>query len=201
MLRSEDLYLRFNEHLSGKNSNRALQFAILKYGLDNFDFGVYEFFTCDNKASSLKLLTDIETIYINKFDFNTLYNFSKSGSSIEGYKHTEAAKLKMVERYKDKSNLWGKHHDEITKSLISKPGLLNSSNKHSEQTRELIRSKKKKYLNGVGIYDLNDNLEKSFDYASDLAIYLNVSKVTVSKYINKGLVFKGKYYLKVNPFK
>lgn len=41
---------------------------------------------------------------------------------------------------------------------------------------------------------------KRFDYASDLAIYLNVSKVTVSKYINKGLVFQGKYYLTVNSF-
>jgi len=41
---------------------------------------------------------------------------------------------------------------------------------------------------------------KRFDYASDLAIYLNVSKVTVSNYINKGVGFKGKYYLKVNTF-
>ena len=63
-----------------------------------------------------------------------------------------------------------------------------------------MRSKKVKYPNGVGIYDLDNNLVKSFDYAPDIAIYLNVSKVTVSKYINRGLVFKGKYYLKINPF-
>jgi len=71
---------------------------------------------------------------------------------------------------------------------------------HSEKTKDLMRSKKVKYPNGVGIYDLDNYLVKSFDYASDLAIYLNVSKVTVSKYINKGLIFQGKYYLKVNPF-
>jgi len=64
-----------------------------------------------------------------------------------------------------------------------------------------MRSKKVKYPNGVGIYDLSNNLVKSFDYASDLAMYLNVSKVTVSKYIGKGLVFKDKYYFRVNPFK
>ena len=57
---------------------------------------------------------------------------------------------------------------------------------HSEKTKDLMRSKKVKYPNGVGIYDLDNYLVKSFDYASDLAIYLNVSKVTVSKYINKG---------------
>jgi len=34
-------------------------------------------------------------------------------------------------------------------------------------------------------------LIKRFDYPSDLAIYLNVSKVTLSKYIGNGLVFKG----------
>ena len=72
---------------------------------------------------------------------------------------------------------------------------------HSEETKNLLRSKKVKYPNGVGIYDLDNHLIKSFNYASDLAIYLSVSKVTVSKYINNGLVFKGKYYLKVNPFK
>lgn len=42
---------------------------------------------------------------------------------------------------------------------------------------------------------------KSFDYASDLAVYLSVSKVTVGKYINNGLVFQGKYYLQINLFK
>lgn len=50
------------------------------------------------------------------------------------------------------------------------------------------RSKKIKYPNGVGIYRLDNNLIKSLSYLSDLAKYLNVSKVTVSKYINKGLV-------------
>jgi len=51
-----------------------------------------------------------------------------------------------------------------------------------------MKSKKIKYPNGVGIYGLDNNLIKSFSYASYLAKYLNVSKVTISKYINKGLV-------------
>ena len=55
--------------------------------------------------------------------------------------------------------------------------------RHSKATNSLMRIKKVKYHNGIGIYDLDNNLIKSFDYASDLAIYLNVSKVTVSKYI------------------
>jgi group I intron endonuclease len=72
---------------------------------------------------------------------------------------------------------------------------------HSEETKLIMRRKKVKYPSGVGIYELSNNLVKSFYYPSDLASYLNVSKVTVSKYINKGLVFKDKYYLRINPFK
>lgn len=60
--------------------------------------------------------------------------------------------------------------------------------KHTDKTKQLIRLSKKKHSNGVGIYDLNHNLVKSFDYASDMADYLKVSKVTVGKYINKGLI-------------
>jgi len=35
---AKDLYIRLNEHLSHKKSNKALQAAILKHGLDNFHF-------------------------------------------------------------------------------------------------------------------------------------------------------------------
>ena len=57
----------------------------------------------------------------------------------------------------------------------------------------LLEVRRKKYTNGVGLYDLDNKLIKRFDYASDLAKHLNVSKVTVSKYINGGLVYKDKY--------
>lgn len=144
-------------------------------------------------------------MYIRKFKFKNLYNFLESASSSEGYKHTDDAKQKMIKRLEDKINhpFWEKHHDDISKSLISKPGTLNPmfGKTHSEETKLIMRSKKVKYPTGVGIYELSNNLVKNFDYASDLASYLNVSKVTVSKYINKGLVFKDKYYLRINPFK
>lgn len=46
----------------------------------------------------------------------------------------------------------------------------------------------KKYSNGVGIYDLDYNLIKSFDYPTDLADFLKVYEVTFGIYSNKGLV-------------
>jgi predicted GIY-YIG superfamily endonuclease len=101
---AKDLYLRLNEHLSHRKSNKALQAAISKYGLDNFNFCIYEYFTYENKATSFKLLTDLETMYIKKFNFSNLYNFLENASSSEGYKHTDVAKQKMVKRLEDKSN-------------------------------------------------------------------------------------------------
>ena len=97
---AKDLYLRLNEHLSNRKSNRALQIAISKYGLENFNFCIFEYFTYENKTTSFKLLTELETMYINKFKFSNLYNFLKNASSSEGYKHTEAAKEKWLKDLK-----------------------------------------------------------------------------------------------------
>jgi group I intron endonuclease len=101
---AKDLYLRLNEHLSNRKSTRALQTSISKYGLENFNTCIYEYFTYENKTNSFKLLTYLETMYINKFKLSNLYNFFKNASSSEGYKHTDAAKQKMVERFEDITN-------------------------------------------------------------------------------------------------
>jgi hypothetical protein len=101
---AKDLYLRLNEHLSHRKCNRGLQAAISKYGIDNVNFCIYEFFTYENKSTSFTLLTDLETMYIRKCKFNDLYHFLENASSSEGYKHTDEAKQKMVKRLEDKSN-------------------------------------------------------------------------------------------------
>lgn len=121
---AKDLYLRLIEHLANKKSNIALQNAILKYGLNKFEFCVYEYFTYHSKLASNKALTDLETSYIKKYPFDSLYNFMRTATSIEGYKHTDEAKLK---RFENKSNhpMYGKSHKEEILKLISKPGELN----------------------------------------------------------------------------
>ena len=121
------MYLRLNEHLYNKNYNSALQADISKYGLSNLNFCVYEYFTYESKLKRSKLLTNLETSYIQIFNSNTLYNFTYNATSLTGYKHTELARLKMCNRFINKENhpFFGKHHDDKTKSLISKPGSLN----------------------------------------------------------------------------
>lgn len=119
-----------------------------------------------------------------------------------GYKHTDEAKKKMIERLKDKLNhpMFGKKHNEEALKLISKPGKLNpmfgAQAPHSEETKKAISLKKSKYLNGVGIFDLNDNLIKKFNNNTEIANYLGISKVTVSKYLNNNLIYKDMYKFK-----
>nr|YP_010317390.1 hypothetical protein MRV96_mgp44 [Ciborinia camelliae]UNB14715.1 hypothetical protein [Ciborinia camelliae] len=109
---AKDLYLRLSEHLSNRKSNVVLQSAILKYGLDKFNFSVLKYFTYDSKEVSHKALTDLETSYIEKYSFDCLYNFKQTATSSTGYKHTDEAKLKMLRWYENKSNhpMFGKTH-------------------------------------------------------------------------------------------
>ena len=52
-----------------KKSNKNLQNAFNKYGLDKFYWVIYEYFSYENKIISEKSLTDLETSYIKAFDF------------------------------------------------------------------------------------------------------------------------------------
>jgi len=199
---AKDLYLRLTEHLSNKKSNIALQNAIVKHGLDKFSYGVLEYFTYDSKLVSHKSLTDLETSYIEKYCFDNLYNFKRVANSMLGYKHTDEAKLKMLRRFEDKNNhpMSGNTHTIETRALISKPGALNPmyGKKHSSLSRQLISDKMSKHVQGVGIYDLNDNLISKFKNNVELAKHLNISRVTVGKYLNSGLIYNKTYLFKIN---
>lgn len=106
---AKNFYLRFIEYLKNKKSNVALQKAFKKHGLDKFNFCIYEYFTFESKVMSYKTLTDLETSYIKKFNFDTLYNFKATVTSSLGYKHIEEARLKIVEfKIKENHPMFGK---------------------------------------------------------------------------------------------
>lgn len=78
------------------------QNAFTKYGLNKFNFIIFEYFTFISKIISNKSLTDLDTKYISLFKFSTLYNFKTTATSMQGYKHTEEARLKMIEFFLNK---------------------------------------------------------------------------------------------------
>lgn len=61
---AKDLEIRLLEHISNITSNKALQNALDKYGLDKFHFCIYKFFIYNNKIVSSEALTNLETSYI-----------------------------------------------------------------------------------------------------------------------------------------
>jgi len=65
---------------------------------------------------------------------------------------------------------------------------------HSEATKAILSERKNKYPLGVGIYDLDNNLIAKFKNNVELANHLNISKVTVGKYLNSNLIYKNYYF-------
>jgi group I intron endonuclease len=65
--------------------------------------------------------------------------------------------------------------------------------KHSLLTRQMISDKKSKHPDGVGVYDLNYNLITKFKNNVELSKHLNISRVTVGKYLNSGLIYNKTY--------
>jgi hypothetical protein len=70
--------------------------------------------------------------------------------------------------------------------------------KHTETTKLLISRNMKKYSFGVDFCNLNHNLIKRYNNNVVMARDLNVSRITVGKYIKIGKVFNNLYYFKLN---
>lgn len=129
-------------------------------------------------------MTDIETVFIKSFPFENLYNYKKEANSLLGSQHTIEAIEKMKLRYIDKSNhpMFGKIHTSFALSEISKPGNLNpmfgkKNKKHSIESKLKMSLAKSKL--SIGLYDLDNNLIKTFINQIELAKYFNLNKSTI----------------------
>lgn len=188
---AKDFFVRLNQHLKhNRLSNIALQKAFAKYGYENFKICIFEYFTYESRIVSHKSLSMLETSYLSKFSFKTLYNFSVIAHNNLGYKHTSCAA---------RSACWTAPPGlEETKLKISKPGKKNPmfGKSHNENTKAMMSEKKNKYPLGVGIFDLGGNLISKFKNNVELAKHLGISKQTVGKYLNSKLVYQNTYYFK-----
>lgn len=104
----------------------------------------------------------------------------------------------MRSRLTDKENhpMYGQKHNELTLSLISKPGQLNPmfGKNHSDNSRELMSIKHSK--RPLGLYNINNELIETFINQVDLASKFNVHKTTISRYIKNGKLFNKEFYIK-----
>lgn len=182
---SRNLYDRLVRHFNNNGSNKALQDAFIKYGLQNFSFVVYVY-----APYTLPQILDLETLYISYFPFEDLYNFKRIANSMLGYKHTSQAIQKMKDRFLDSINhpMFGKNHTVESKKLISKPGNKNPmfGKVHKIETKQAI-SKNRSLP--VSLYDSENNYVLTFKNGLVLSKFLNCSNVTISKYIKTGKLY------------
>ena len=192
---SVNLFKRFKEHIKGKKSNLRLRRAIVKYGLNNFEFIIFKFLLNKDK----KLLINEETFYLSLFPKNSLYNFKFIASSMLGYKHTKEAIRKMQILNRGKNHpLFGKHHsiESKTKIKLATTGKNNPmfGKKHKDSSKILIsKSKSKK---PVFVYEIIDNKYKFVSYfinAVKVAEWLGVHKTTIYRYIKSNKILNNKY--------
>ena len=131
-------------------SGIALKRAVNKYGKENFSIRILEEI---NKNEDYKYLSDREIYYIELFDaVNSpkFYNNSYGGEN-EGWEGVN----KAVKENPKLNGMYGKHHSEKTKRLISKQVGRNQQGEnnafygkhHSEKSLEKIRWKNSKSYN------------------------------------------------------
>jgi len=92
--------------------------------------------------------------------------------------------------------MFGKTHNKIILSLISKPGKWNPIFGHtqSENTKKLISIKQS--IRPLGLYDESYNIIEKYSNQVELAKKFGVHKTTISKYIKSGKLFKDKFYIR-----
>lgn len=174
--------------------NMPIYNAILKYGHENFIFEIIEY--CQPNETIKR-----EQYYLDNFDFE--YNVLANANSLAGYKHTAETLAKL----KGRQNLLGYKHSQET---IDKLREINLAKFHSEEAKEQMRnawtkrkvnsgyldsyndtiqSKTKKEGQIVVVTNIETNISKEYKFISEAATVLNLTRVTLKKYINNKKIF------------
>lgn len=133
------LNTRFNNHCyHTNNGNKRIKKSINQYGLNNFIFGILEYYPeIINKNNNIELL-NLEQTYISLMA--PVYNVLTEAGNSFGYKHMDETKLKM-------KSLFTKERRELLAELQR-----NRKGKWSLESKEKIRQ---------------SNLNRSSDWISD----------------------------------
>jgi len=183
-----NLWKRLMQHITGQKSNIILQNAFSKYGLASFRFLVFVFVPLEehnSKAEGRTSLLSAEQLYLNSF--NPRYNILKVAGSSLGYTHTPEALAKMS----------GENNPMFGKTGENNPmfGRTGADHPIYGNTGESAPNFKKVPANASPVYLYNTDrvLLNSFSSREAAAQFLNVSRITVIRYIKSGKVLNGRY--------
>lgn len=168
----------FNENYLEKNKSLLISRALMKYGHSSFSLTILEY--CDKSE-----LNEREQYYLDNLEPD--YNILKDAASFLGYIFSEESKAKISKALK------GINRSDETKDLIREKAL---GRKHSEDTK-LKMSMSSPRGNPLNVYEKCDSsgfkLIGSFVSARRAAVFLDLSKSTVIKYMNSGTIYKDRY--------
>lgn len=186
------LYKRLNQHTIYLTGNKSIKNSILKYGLNNFIYGLLVIFKNPiDKVSNKELLIE-EANCIKQY--NPSYNLVYEATNNFGYKHTEFTKMSMrssiteVRKAKlaelTRNKVWS---EESKKKLSDIPkNQSRSSNYLSEEGRSNIGLKNKAL---ISIYDNYNNYVCKFDGIEEASIFLNCSPKTIQRALKNEYIF------------
>jgi group I intron endonuclease len=195
---SVDIYRRWKQHKKigqglnetkyQRNKNDPLYRAINKYGVDNFNFEIIE--ECD-KA----LLSEREIYWIDLLDSTTShgngYNQTLGGDSSNGY--TQRRKVYQYdldgnfvaeyESIKDATEGIGADRDNgLVKNAVGRENKQSGGYQWRYEKYERIAPYVREYKHcKVACYDLQGNLEMTFDSLYDAAEYFDCSRSAIEK--------------------
>lgn len=191
------LYTRFSNHMLYYNGSKLVKRSILKYGLNNFIFGILEYYPIYN-IENLQYhhyrhnLYELETMYISLLTpkYN---NLTEAGSSI-GYKHTDDTikklkasfskerRLLLSQLQKSRKNNWS----ELSKHNLSILALNRSNNYLTNKGRENIS---KVNSNIIKLYNINNEYICKFKNINTTSHYLCCSYKTIQRSLNIGWIY------------
>lgn len=113
---ASEVHKRFRTHKSelnrNKHHNTSLQDDFNKYGIVNFSFVVLE------QVADKDNLKEREQVYIDKYDFDSLYNHHKDAHGPSGY--TVPEDKRNVDNRGENNPMFGKHQSQELKNRYSK---------------------------------------------------------------------------------
>jgi len=170
--------------------NMPIYNAILKHGHDNFIFEIIEYCLSEDTIKR-------EQYYLDNFDFE--YNVLANANSLAGYKHT----AETLAKFKGRQNLLGFKHLAETLEMLRE---INTGKVHTEEAKEVMRnswaqrklksdnleldmSKSKKGGKIVVVTNIVSKAATEYKSISEAATVLNLTRVTLRKYIKNKEIF------------
>ncbi len=168
------LYSKFSKHLINLNGNKLIKKAVKQEGLNNFIYGILEYYLDKINKENNKDLLLLETSYLTVLTLE--YNLLLEAFYSFGYKHSEDNLLKMRESFT-------KERRELLRKLQENNNLLESSILNKESYNIYLITKY------ITLYNKENNKICTFNNINKAKNYLCCSTKTIKRAINLGWIY------------